>query len=69
EVGEVRIEGTQSLSDPNIQLYLIDGSPVQPTTIFHGKAFNCTYFQKGIYLFILRDGEQIVGSEIVVIKE
>lgn len=68
EAEEIRMEGTQMLQVPNIQLYSIDGTKVNPPTSFQGKAFNCSFLKNGIYLFILRDGEQIIGSEIVVIE-
>lgn len=65
---EIRIVGTQVLTRPTLQLYSINGEKVIPDTYFLGPAFNCGFLQAGIYLFLMRDQEFIIGSEIVVIE-
>jgi predicted alpha/beta superfamily hydrolase len=65
---EIRIEGTQDLSDPTIQLYSVGGDAIKPETTFRGKSFSSSFLRKGTYLFVMRDGEQVVGSEILEIE-
>jgi len=64
---EIRIEGTQVLNQPNIQVFSVDGKPISPPTILQGVAFNSSFLKAGTYLFIIRDGAQIVGGKKMVI--
>lgn len=64
---EIRISGTERLLQPNIQVFSIDGKTILPPTILQGSAFNSSFLKPGTYLFIIRDGEQIVSSEKMVI--
>lgn len=66
---EIRIKGTQTLSTPNIQIFSIDGKAVLPPTILQGDAFNSTFLKSGTYLFIIRDGQQIVNTTKMVIAK
>lgn len=60
---EVRISGTSALMLPSIEVFSVNGKPVAPSTVFKGNAFNTSFLKPGIYLFIIRDGQQIVSSE------
>lgn len=64
---EIRIKGTQNLANPNIQIYAVDGQAILPPTVLRGEAFNSSFLKPGTYLFIIRDGEQIVNTEKMVI--
>lgn len=66
---EIRIQSTQILARPNIQIFAKDGKVILPATILQGEAFNSSLLSPGTYLFIIRDGEQIVNTEKVIIKE
>lgn len=66
---EIRINGTQALSAPNIQIFSINGKTVLPPTILQGEAFNSDFLRSGTYLFIIRDGQQIVNTTKMVISK
>ena len=65
----IRITGTQVLSKPNIQIFSVNGKPILPPTVLQGDAFNSSFLKAGTYLFIIRDGEQIVSSKKMVIAK
>jgi metallo-beta-lactamase class B len=66
---EIRIRGTQTLNQPNIQIFSIDGKVVMPPTILQGAAFNSAFLKPGTYLFIIRDGSQIVNTHKMIIAK
>ncbi|PHN07610.1 alpha/beta hydrolase-fold protein [Flavilitoribacter nigricans] len=66
---EIRLSGTQLLAAPNIQIFSVDGKPVLPPTILQGEAFNSSFLKPGTYLFIIRDGQQIVNTQKMVISK
>lgn len=66
---EIRIAGTHTLSKPNIQIFSVDGKPILPPTVLQGAAFNSSFLKPGSYLFIIRDGDQIVNTHKMVIAK
>lgn len=66
---EIRISGTQSLVAPNVQIFAVDGKPVLPKTVLLGGAFNSAFLKPGTYLFIIRDGEQILNTHKMIISK
>jgi predicted alpha/beta superfamily hydrolase len=65
----LRIETSEPLTAPTIEIFSVDGRLIQPRTVLQGSEFNVSFMQPGIYIFNIFSEDRLMTSQKIVVSK